>query len=81
MKPRDVSELHPALPDFTWIIYTLVYVRPLAAPETLLSFIIIMHVGCPFGSLSNMQVCEAALFSITSSSPLPTRHLTLWLHV
>lgn len=34
--------------------------RPLAGPETLCAFIFI-HVGCLFGTVSNVQICEEAL--------------------
>lgn len=44
-----------ALPGFTWIIYASVCWRPLAA-------FTVTHVGCPSGSVSNMQVCEDAPF-------------------
>lgn len=66
-----------ALPDFTWIIYMLVYARPLAPPETPHAFIII-HVGCPFGTASNMRVCEdAPVTGAVSSSLLHSRPLML----
>lgn len=77
-KPREASELH--LVSFHtnfarfYVDYLCAGLCEAIGPETLRSFIVI-HVGCSFGTVSNMQACEDALFggatySLLRSCPL-----------